>query len=344
MTGSLTHYLERICESFLGFVFCPRTDLTLYFYLSLWILLCKKSPFSQCSVARHPGALSGKPSQLESASGWFGQRWSGAAWSVVGILGAERLVIQQVGNRNHWAEHHLLTKPSEMVSILGMSRFLSEGPSPRLGYWLGNVLFLGGVWALSFCPGLVWPTLRLWASYSFRLKYVIKLAADISGTVGSNWTASGIGSCWLNFLSLSSCTVYIDCSLALSSPYCFAEIGLKHATGRLLSKNTHCSAQNAILYIACSLLTMTRWSAHFTFTQQHLPWRQQGVSSYWRSRLPPALPSWRVCSWGEGVVLLWTTLQSTILPSRQPPSRNIISRPVLVPKYSWNTVVSSLPY
>lgn len=85
------------------------------------------------------------------------------------------------------------------------------------------------------------------------------LAADISGTVGGNWTASGIGSCRLNFLSPSSCTVYIDCSLALSSPYCLAKIGLKHATGRLLSKNTHCSAQNAILHTACSLLMMNRW-------------------------------------------------------------------------------------
>ena len=33
--GSLTHYLERVCGSFLGLVFCLRNDLTLYFNFSL---------------------------------------------------------------------------------------------------------------------------------------------------------------------------------------------------------------------------------------------------------------------------------------------------------------------
>lgn len=33
--GSLTHYLERLCGSFLGFVFCLRNDLPLYFNFSL---------------------------------------------------------------------------------------------------------------------------------------------------------------------------------------------------------------------------------------------------------------------------------------------------------------------
>lgn len=34
VTGSLTHYLERVCESFLGLVFCLRTYL--YIFISVY--------------------------------------------------------------------------------------------------------------------------------------------------------------------------------------------------------------------------------------------------------------------------------------------------------------------